>query len=91
LVSRPSSTHLTGSGYFNRVFYFAEVNAYAGGGTDVARMYDGPWNDTFTGAPGESLMTGDPCFTVAAAVRDLDGGMAGMLGFDVNVRNWTRI
>jgi hypothetical protein len=36
-------------------------------------------------------MTGDQCFTVAAAVRDLDGKMAGMLGFDVNVRNWTRI
>jgi methyl-accepting chemotaxis protein len=39
----------------------------------------------------ESLMTGDQCFTVAAAVHDLDGVMVGMLGFDVNVRNWTRI
>ena len=39
----------------------------------------------------ESLMSGDQCFTVAAAVRDVDQRMIGMLGFDVNVRNWTRI
>ncbi len=39
----------------------------------------------------ESIMTGDVCFTIAAAVVDLDGRMAGTLGVDVNVRNWTRI
>lgn len=39
----------------------------------------------------ESLLTGDPCFTIATAVRDSGGGMVGVLGFDVNARNWTRI
>jgi methyl-accepting chemotaxis protein len=39
----------------------------------------------------ESLLTGDQCFSVVAAVKDPEGNLAGMLGFDVNVRNWTRI
>ncbi len=39
----------------------------------------------------ESLLTGDECFTIAAAVKDFDGAMLGALGVDVNVRNWTRI
>ncbi len=39
----------------------------------------------------ESLLTGDPCFTIAAGVHDEDGGMVGVLGLDVNARNWTRI
>jgi len=36
-------------------------------------------------------MSGDPCFTVAARVRDLQGESLGTLGIDVNIRNWTRI
>ena len=39
----------------------------------------------------DSLFTGEPCFTIASPVRDLDGSTAGTLGLDVNVRNWTRI
>jgi len=39
----------------------------------------------------ESLMSGDPCFTVAGRVKDLQGNIIGTLGMDVNVRNWTRI
>ncbi len=39
----------------------------------------------------ESLMSGDPCFTVAARVRGLQGESLGTLGIDVNIRNWTRI
>ena len=39
----------------------------------------------------ESLLTGDQCFTIAAAVEDFEGAMVGALGIDVNVRNWTRI
>jgi len=39
----------------------------------------------------ESLMTGDHCFSIAAAVYDLDGEMTGILGVDINVRNWTKI
>jgi len=38
-----------------------------------------------------SLLTGDDCFTIAAAVERVDGNLAGILGIDVNVRNWTRI
>jgi methyl-accepting chemotaxis protein len=41
--------------------------------------------------PYESLLTGGQCFTIAAAVLDLDDKIAGVLGADVNVRNWTRI
>jgi len=39
----------------------------------------------------ESLLTGDPCFTIAAGVHDEEGRMVGVLGLDVNARNWTRI
>lgn len=39
----------------------------------------------------DSLFTGEPCFSIASPVRDLDGSTAGTLGLDVNVRNWTRI
>ncbi|MFV2071239.1 MAG: methyl-accepting chemotaxis protein [Thermoanaerobaculales bacterium] len=39
----------------------------------------------------DSLMTGDPCFTIAAAADDRDGKTMGVLGLDVNVRNWTKI
>ena len=39
----------------------------------------------------DSLMTGDRCFTIAAAAKDCDGEMVGVLGVDVNVRNWTKI
>ena len=39
----------------------------------------------------DSLMTGDPCFTIAAAAEDSDGEMMGVLGVDVNIRNWTKI
>ena len=39
----------------------------------------------------DSLMTGDPCFTIAVAVRSRDRGMVGTLGVDVNVRNWSKI
>lgn len=39
----------------------------------------------------ESLLTDDPCFTIAIAVRDADGDMVGILGVDVNLLNWTKI
>ena len=39
----------------------------------------------------ESLLTGDPCFTIASAVCGPRGRLIGILGADVNVRNWTRI
>jgi methyl-accepting chemotaxis protein len=39
----------------------------------------------------DSLLTGNPCFTIAVAVRGDDGGLAGTLGVDVNLLNWTRI
>jgi hypothetical protein len=39
----------------------------------------------------DSLLTGDTCFTVAAAVRDVDGAVSGTLGIDVNAHNWTSI
>jgi methyl-accepting chemotaxis protein len=38
-----------------------------------------------------SLLTGDQCFTIAVAVRDGDGEMMGILGVDVNLRNWMKI
>jgi hypothetical protein len=39
----------------------------------------------------DSLLTGDRCFTIAVAVVDENGAMAGTLGVDVNLRNWTKI
>jgi hypothetical protein len=39
----------------------------------------------------DSLLTGDPCFTIAVAVQDFRGSMIGTLGVDVNLRNWTKI
>ncbi len=39
----------------------------------------------------DSLLTGDPCFTIAVAVHDYHGSVIGTLGVDVNLRNWTKI
>ena len=39
----------------------------------------------------DSLLTGDPCFTIAVAVHDREAEMIGTLGVDVNLRNWTQI
>jgi methyl-accepting chemotaxis protein len=39
----------------------------------------------------DSLLTDDPCFTIAIAVRDADGEVFGTLGVDVNLLNWTKI
>jgi methyl-accepting chemotaxis protein len=39
----------------------------------------------------DSLLTDDPCFTIAVAVRGADGAMVGTLGVDVNLLNWTKI
>ncbi len=48
------------------------------GRTVVTQLYD-------------SILTGEPCFTIATPVRDLGGEVAGTLGLDINVRHWTRI
>jgi methyl-accepting chemotaxis protein len=39
----------------------------------------------------DSLLTGDPCFTIAVAVGNPAGEMVGTLGVDVNLLNWTKI
>ena len=39
----------------------------------------------------DSLLTGDPCFTIAVAVSNPAGEMVGTLGVDVNLLNWTKI
>ena len=39
----------------------------------------------------QSMLTGEPCFTVAAPVRDRTGAIAAVLGLDVNLRSWTKI
>jgi DNA-binding FrmR family transcriptional regulator len=39
----------------------------------------------------DSLLTGDPCFTVAVAVFDTEQQMVGTLGVDVNLSSWTKI
>jgi hypothetical protein len=39
----------------------------------------------------ESLLTGEPCFTIAVAVVDQEQRMVAILGGDVNLRNWTKI
>jgi methyl-accepting chemotaxis protein len=39
----------------------------------------------------ESLLSGEPCFTVAAPVKAEDGRIQGVLGLDVNVDSWTKI
>ena len=39
----------------------------------------------------DSLVTDNPCFTIATAVDDPDGEMVGFLGVDVNLLNWTKI
>jgi methyl-accepting chemotaxis protein len=39
----------------------------------------------------DSLLTGDPCFTIAVAVRNADDDMVGTLGVDVNLLTWTKI
>jgi hypothetical protein len=41
--------------------------------------------------PQRSLLSGEPVLTVAVPRRSADGEFAGVVGFDVNVRNWTEI
>jgi len=83
---------------------FAVNQALAGekelpGHVAVGQTYnDRPW---FTGVTRhghsavtpvyDSLLTGEPCFTVATPVIGPDGDLEGVLGVDVNVRHWTRI
>lgn len=38
-----------------------------------------------------SLLSSEPCFTVAAPVKAEDGRILGVLGLDVNVDSWTKI
>jgi len=39
----------------------------------------------------DSLLTSDPCFTIAVAVHDAAGAMVGTLGVDINLLNWMKI
>lgn len=39
----------------------------------------------------DSLLSGEPCFTVAAPVVEEGGRVVGVLGLDVNVDSWTKI
>jgi hypothetical protein len=39
----------------------------------------------------DSLLSGEPCFTVAAPVKEEGGRIVGVLGLDVNVDSWTKI
>jgi len=39
----------------------------------------------------DSLLSGEPCFTVAAPVQEEGGRIVGVLGLDVNVDSWTKI
>ena len=39
----------------------------------------------------DSMLTGDPCFTIAVAIHDRGAKMVGTLGVDVNLLNWTSI
>ena len=41
--------------------------------------------------PHRSLLSGEPCLMVALPRRGAGGELAGVLGFDVNVRHWTAI
>jgi len=41
--------------------------------------------------PHASLLSGDPCLTVALARRAPDGRVVTVLGLDISVRGWTRI
>jgi methyl-accepting chemotaxis protein len=69
------------------------------GGVAVGQSYaDRPWFQAVTRdgrsavTPAyDSLLTGDPCFTIAVAVQDYHGAVIGTLGVDVNLRNWTKI
>jgi len=39
----------------------------------------------------ESLLSGEPCFTVAAPIKEDAGRIVGVLGLDINVDSWTKI
>ncbi len=41
--------------------------------------------------PHRSLLSGEPCLMVALPRYGTDGSLSGVLGFDVNVGNWTEI
>jgi methyl-accepting chemotaxis protein len=67
---------------------------------DLRRMdlRDRPWFRAAVDAgrsivtrPHRSLLSGEPCLMVALPRYATDGSLAGVLGFDVNVRNWTEI
>ncbi len=68
-------------------------------GVKVGQVYsDRPWfkavgadNPCAVTPLYESILTGDHCFSVVAVVRDQHDKQLGVLGIDVNVRNWARI
>jgi methyl-accepting chemotaxis protein len=69
------------------------------GGVAVGQSYaDRPWYQAVAREQRsvvtpiyDSLLTGDPCFTIAVELRDEDGEMIGALGVDVNLLDWTSI
>ncbi len=50
----------------------------SGAGCTVTPLYD-------------SLLTGESCFTVAAAIVDPSGKTVGVLGVDINTRSWNKV
>lgn len=71
----------------------------AGAGVSVGESYaDRPWFQTarrdrraILTPLYQSLLTGDTCFTIAVPVWGDGERLAGVLGLDVNARDWTRI
>ena len=74
-------------------------NAKLPDGVEIGAKYsERPWFKTVreTRSPTltslyESLLTGEPCFTVAAPVITADGRQVGLLGADVNLTSWIKI
>ncbi len=64
-----------GRSYADRRWFQALQN---GAGCTLTPLYD-------------SLFTGEPCFTVAAAILNSAGETVGVLGVDINTRSWNKV
>jgi len=70
-----SGSIVVGEDYADRPWFQAVARK---GRTVVTPLYD-------------SLLTGEQCFSIAAAIHGKDNDIVGVVGADINVPNWTRI
>jgi hypothetical protein len=80
-VGTPTYSSLSGSGFVNQAVGFAQVNAFASGGGDVATLYDSAGDDLFRGTPTYSFLEGSGFLNMVSGFLQVNA-QAGAGGHD---------